>query len=203
MASPWTETALAALWGRQKTDRLVAEGLLKSYHTDAAGRRYYAEGDVMAHYAYKSPDAPGVACCVCCGHCTGPGDSGRNFAKAFAPGEAGEYERADEYVPDNAEENTPLEYLEGDYPPDDDLEDGDLDEPDDGGDFDLGGEGIADYLDRRLKSLDTIENGDLGALAEEVAEMALEGALISLQAERLAFGRAARRLTGGERWGRS
>jgi hypothetical protein len=140
------------------------------------------------------------ACCPCCQHCEAP--AAFSSAKAFAPGERVEYERADEYESDNVEEDPPQEHLEGDYPPDlDDLDDpGDdddgLDEPGDVGDFDLDGEGVGDYIEECIKSLDAIEKGDFGALAEEVSAMALEGALIALQAERLALGRSVQRLTG-------
>jgi hypothetical protein len=68
MASAWDEDKLAGLWGRAKTNRLVASGELRPYHTSSDGRLYFAAADVMRHYAYKQPDRPSVGCCACCGH---------------------------------------------------------------------------------------------------------------------------------------
>jgi hypothetical protein len=95
--SAWTEEKLAELWGRSKTNRLVAQGLLRPYHTDADGRHYFSAADVMRHYQFKSPAAPGRACCTCCGHCAEPDSAGVNVAKAFGADEA---LYADDYEPD-------------------------------------------------------------------------------------------------------
>jgi hypothetical protein len=50
--------SLAALWGREKTQRLLATGALSAYYTGADGRRFFAESDVLRHYAFKSADTP-------------------------------------------------------------------------------------------------------------------------------------------------
>jgi hypothetical protein len=64
MATVWTESKLAALWGSAKTNRLLAAGTLRPYHVGADGRRFFTHEAVMEHYAYKSADVPGRACCI-------------------------------------------------------------------------------------------------------------------------------------------
>jgi hypothetical protein len=83
------------------------------------------------------------------------------------------------------------EYLDGYYPPDEDLDDDGLDDDgldddddlnDQGGDdlddlddFNLGGEGINDYIDRRLKSLDAIDHDAIETWPRMWANWLLKG----------------------------
>jgi hypothetical protein len=72
MASAWDERAVRALFGKEKTARLLAQGLLKEYYTDQDGLRFFHRDDVFRHYAYKQPDQPLVGCCECCHRCSPP-----------------------------------------------------------------------------------------------------------------------------------
>jgi hypothetical protein len=204
MATAWTESKLACLWGRQKTARLVASGVLRPYHIDDEGERCFAHDDVMMHYAYKSAGAPGQACCACCGHCAEPSSSEASFAKAFSGGGAALYAEDDDGdVP---------EFLDGDYSldedPEPDLDDDDEDwsepgegEPDedelDALDLDddevveLEGESLADYHNKRLAEVAAIEK-----LAGAADALTLETALTALQVGQLAFRAAVARTFG-------
>jgi hypothetical protein len=208
MATAWDEDKLACLWGRAKTNRLLASGALRPYHTAADGRQYFTEAAVMAHYKYKSPAAPGRACCTCCGHCAEPGSAGRKVAKAFGADEA---RYGDGYELDYTDGEYPDEYLEGDYPPDEDDEDedadldadedeGGLDEPGDAGvgdrDDDLGGGPLEDYIDGRIKVLEADERL-AAALADRADLWALENSSLGLAVGRLRLRDSVRRWLGG------
>jgi hypothetical protein len=191
MASVWTESKLAGLWGSAKTERLLATGALRPYHTDQSGRLYFAHDTVMEHYQYKSPDAPGRACCTCCGHCAEPAGAGVKVTKAFGPAGGVDYqggygaEPADGDYPEAGEdEDSPQEYLQGEQDEDEDADGGEL-EPADGGAADEeDGEPMDHYIDRRLKALDD-EQRWLAALERQFDLFALESASFSLAAQNL------------------
>jgi hypothetical protein len=64
----WDESSVRALFGKEKTHRLLSQGLLRPYHTAPDGCHYFHKADVLSHYTYRQPDEPGVGCCSCCGH---------------------------------------------------------------------------------------------------------------------------------------
>jgi hypothetical protein len=97
----WHEDALAAIWSRAKTERLVHEGWLEPCGTDRYGRQLFRNADVMKHYAFAASPA-GVA--------------GLHTQKAFGTDEA---RYADGYEPDYTDGEYP-ELREGDYSPDED-----------------------------------------------------------------------------------
>jgi hypothetical protein len=198
----WHEDALAALWSRQKTDRLVRAGLLESHGTDALGRQLFDDRAVMAHYQFKSPEAPGRACCTCCGHCAEPAyESAGALAttKAFGgpgyglaedePG-AGAYPYA--YLADDGGgedgEDSSQEVAGG---LDDDLLEDDLEE-----DGLEDGEPMDSYVDRRLAAL-AAEQKALAALEQQAGLWALGQASLGLAAGRLVLGAAVGRWLGG------
>jgi hypothetical protein len=208
----WHEDSLGALWGRQKTARLVREGLLQSHGTDALGRQLFDDRDVMRHYQFKSPEAPGRGCCTCCRHgCEPTYESAAALAttKAFGgPGYEDEYEPdeyEEEYEPDIEDRYTPQEYLEGDFPPDEDEgeDGGGLDEPEGGGELDEDadddeddGEPMEDYIDRRIAAIDA-EEKMAAALDRQADLMALEQSLFGLAVGRLGVKVAAARMLRG------
>jgi hypothetical protein len=184
MATAWTESKLSALWGSAKTNHLLAAGTLRPYHVGADGRRYFTQEAVMAHYAYKAADAPGVACCSCCGHCEEP--RGFGTAKSFGPGGMA----VDGDVPEYLKGYSPDEGPEPE-PDDEDFNEPDDGEPDEDDLEELSEESLADYHDARLAELDAVEK-----LAEAVDALAFENALTALQTERLKFKQAMWRVFG-------
>jgi hypothetical protein len=139
---------------------------------DDAGQRLFAHEDVFKHYAYRSADVPGRACCHCCGHCPEP-QVGQHFAKAFGAGGVADDGGVPEYFDD--------EDLDGDDL--DDLDDEDRDESDEGS--------LADYHDKRIEEQELVEK-----LAEAGDALAFENAIMGLQVEQLAFRAAMRRAFG-------
>jgi hypothetical protein len=110
---------------------------------------------------YKSADAPGQACCACCGHCTELPSGLADFSKAFGQGGAGGY-AGDEDSPDDLEDDPDVfddddldddEDLDppwiSDYSDGPNLDDDALDEPEEGS--------LADYHDARFAELDAVE----------------------------------------------
>jgi hypothetical protein len=157
----WSEDSLAGLWGRTKTERLLAAKTLRPYHVGEDGQRYFAHENVMEHYAYKSPGTPGQACCSCCGHCEEP--RGMVTTKSFGRGETTDDEDAPGLL--------------------DDLDDEGRDEP--------GEELLANYYDKRLEELDLVEklSAAADALAFENAIMGLQVEQLAFRAAmRRAFG---------------
>jgi hypothetical protein len=195
----WHEDALAAIWSRAKTERLVREGWLEPCGTDRYGRQLFRNADVMKHYALAASSA-GVA--------------GLHTRKAFGPGGA---EYPAEYEPDIADGEYPDEYLEGDSPPDEDdededdedaedadldadLDEGGLDEPGDEDvgdrDDDLGGATMEDYIEGRIKALEADERL-AAALADQADLWALGQSSLGWAVGRLRLWDSVRRWLGG------
>jgi hypothetical protein len=147
---------------------------LRPFHVSADGRSWYDGQEVVKHLQHKAAHEPDTtACCRCCGRRC---EDGQHFTKAFGHGEMAEGQ----------------EFLEGDFPSDDDLEDdrdgGDLDGDDlDGDAFDESD--IAGHIEGRIKMLEAVE-----ALARETDKLGLESAILSLRAVRLALAETMRRL---------